>query len=57
MHTVLGVRERGVHSSRTATRFRTELRLSQVAPRIGVSEILHLIWPLGICPSALVVVM
>lgn len=45
----------GVHSRRTAARFRTELRLSQVVPRFGFSEIRHLVWPLGTHPSASVV--
>lgn len=57
MHTVPGSGRRGVHSSRMAARFRTELRLSQVVPRSGFSEILHLIWLLGIHPSAPAVVM
>lgn len=46
--------EEGVHR-RMASRFRTELRLSQVVPRFGFSEILRLIWVLGTHPSASVV--
>lgn len=41
-----------MHSKRKAARFTTELRLSQVVPRFGFSEILYLLWPLGIRPSA-----
>lgn len=46
-----------MHSRKMAARFRTESRLSQVVPRSRFSEIFHLIWPLGICPSAPAVVM
>lgn len=39
-------------NSRIVARLRTDLRLSQIVPRVRFSWILHPIWALGMPPSA-----
>lgn len=39
-------------NSRIVERLRTDLRLSQIVPRVRFSWSLHPIWPLGMPPSA-----